>query len=145
MVKTKSSSGHSKAKTSRSSGSQNKPVDTGVPKTHSRKRTESSDRSDKNENNSQKDKVSSCGSGGANPVTVNSQCLTGTESGSVSRIENENPPVKKRNCMKTFQAGKENPNSSKDCRVSGIAFLIVRTWSLFSLLSFGFCLVGIYE
>ncbi|KAF3331980.1 sister chromatid cohesion protein PDS5 A [Carex littledalei] len=116
VVKTQSSSGHSKAKTSRSSGSQNKPVDTGAPKTHSRKRTESSDRSDKNENNSQKDKVSSCGSGSANPVTVNSQCLTGTESVSVSRIENENPPVKKRNCMKTFQAGKENPNSSKDCR-----------------------------
>ncbi|XP_078181537.1 ARM repeat superfamily protein [Carex rostrata] len=105
----------SKAKTSRSSGSQNKPLDAGAPKTHSRKRTESSDRSDKNENNSQKDKVSSCGSGGANPVIVNSQCLTGTESGSVSRIENENPPVKKRNCMKTFQAGMENPNHSKDC------------------------------
>lgn len=141
MVKTQSSSGHSKAKASRSSGSQNKPLDAGAPKTHSRKRTESSDRSDKNEKNSQKDKVSSCGSGGANPVIVNSQCLTGTESGSVSRIENENPPVKKRNCMQTFQAGMENPNRSKDCIVSGIAFFVcknlvtvffVEVWFLFS-------------
>lgn len=137
MVKTQSSSLQSKAKTSTSSGSQNKPVqnmNNEAPKARSRKRAESSDKSDKNENCSQKDKVSSCGSGGANPVTVNSQSLTGTESDSVSLIENENPPIKKRNCLKTVQAREENPNRSNDCRVSVICLICLRKPGQFSLL-----------
>jgi hypothetical protein len=137
MVKIRSSSLQSKAWSSVSSGSQNKPLhhtNPEAPKTRSKRRAESSDKSDKIENNSQKDKVSSCGSGGANPVTVSSQSLTGTEPDSISLIENENPPTKKRTCMKTVQAGKEGPDCGNACRVSVICPIHFRTWSQFPLL-----------
>ncbi|KAJ1703217.1 hypothetical protein LUZ63_002996 [Rhynchospora breviuscula] len=139
MVKTQSSSLQSKVK-SASSGSQNKPVQNKnieAPKGRSRKRDECSDKSDKNENNSQKDKVSSCGSGGANPMTVNSQSLSGTESDSVILIENENPP-KKRNCMKTIETREEKTNCSKDCeeKLNSGAELVgrrIKVWDPFAM------------
>jgi hypothetical protein len=68
-------------------------------------------------------------------VTVSSQSLTGTESDSVPLIENENPPIKKRNCMKTVQAGKEGPDCSNACRVMSYSFQ--KTWSQFPLLYAG--------
>jgi hypothetical protein len=59
----------------------------------------------------------------------------------VSLIENENPPVKKRNSVNTIQAGKENPNCSKDCRVSGIALFVCKNLVTVYLVEVWFVLI----